>query len=56
MAAPQGSMFKKGQNVTHVGEQGNKETETTDGAPRAEEHEEVLGGTRADICATAREG
>lgn len=55
MAAPQGSIFKKGQNVTHVGEQGSKETNTTDGAPRAE-HEDVLGGTGADVCAAAREG
>lgn len=56
MAAPQGSMFKKGQNVTHAGEPGNKETETTEGAPRAEKYEEVLCGVGAGVCAAAREG
>ena len=49
-------MFKKGQNVTHAGEPGNKETETTEGAPRAEKYEEVLCGVGAGVCAAAREG
>ena len=34
----------------------NKETETTEGAPRAEKYEEVLCGVGAGVCAAAREG
>lgn len=56
IAALQGGTIKKGQNVTHVGEQRNKGMETTEGATRAEKCEEVLHDKGANICVAARNG